>query len=139
MAFDAQKFGVTIKTLRGSAGMTQSVLAAKAGMTQAAIVMIEQGKRGVSIESIEHLASALDVPAECLSILAFRSVSKSKEIDAVSDSLKRLVQTLFDAREEMKAVAKPKLRIAKGRVAKPSAIATPQKVARKVQALNAGR
>ena len=56
MAFDAKQFGTAVKTLRVGSGFTQAELGQKMGLTQAAVVMIEQGKRGVSMETLDKFA-----------------------------------------------------------------------------------
>ena len=98
MAFDAQKLGSAVKKLRLGSGYTQAELGQQMGLTQAAVVMIEQGKRGVSMETLDKLGKALNVPAECLSILAFRSISNAKEIADLSQSLQKLIFAVVDAR-----------------------------------------
>ena len=105
MAFDAKQFGTAVKTLRVNSGLTQTELGQKMGFTQAAVVMIEQGKRGVSMETIDKLGKAFDVPAECLSILAFRPISDAKGIADLSQSLQRLIVALVDARRSTTKVS----------------------------------
>ena len=110
MAFDAKQFGTAIRKLRVDLGLTQSELSQKMGLTQAAVVMIEQGKRGVSMETIDSLGRALNVPAECLSVLAFRPMSNSKELADFGQSLKKLILAVVDARNSMTkqtAIASP--------------------------------
>ena len=101
MAFDAKQFGTAIKKLRVGSGFTQAELGQKMGLTQAAVVLIEQGKRGVSMETLDKLGKALKVPSECLSVLAFRTMSNSKELAAFSQSLQKLIFTVVDARHSM--------------------------------------
>lgn len=99
MAFDAKAFGAAVKKLRVDSDLTQAELAGKMGLTQAAVVVIEQGKRRVSMETLDKLAEALNVPAECLSVLAFRPMSDVKEVAELSQSLKRLILAVVDARQ----------------------------------------
>ena len=108
MAFDGKQFGTAIKKLRGDLGLTQSELGQKMGLTQAAVVLIEQGKRGDSMETIDSLGKALNVPAECLSVLAFRPMSNSKELADFGQSLKELIFAVVDARNSM---TKPTARV----------------------------
>lgn len=98
MAFDATKFGAALRALRESSGTSQATLAERAGLTQAAIAMIEQGKRTVSMEALSSLGEALNVPSECLSILGFRSVSNAKDIADLAQSLQKLIVTTVAAR-----------------------------------------
>ncbi len=98
MAFDKKQFGTAVKKLRVGLGLTQTELGHEIGLTQTAVAMIEQGERAVSMETLGKLGGALDVPSECLSILAFRPLSKLKEIDELTQSLKRLILATVDAR-----------------------------------------
>jgi len=54
-------FGERLKTVRKSKGMTQDELGKMTGYTRAGISMIESGKRGADIETINKFADALDV------------------------------------------------------------------------------
>lgn len=98
MAFDATKFGAALRALRESSGTSQATLAERAGLTQAAIAMIEQGKRTVSMEALSSLGDALNVPSECLSILGFRSVSNAKDVADLAQSLQKLIVVTVAAR-----------------------------------------
>ena len=98
MAFDAKKFGAALRALRESSGTSQAALAELAGLSQAAIAMIEQGKRVASMEALSSLGEALNVPAECLSILGFRSVSNDRDVAELTQSLKKLIVATVAAR-----------------------------------------
>ena len=54
------------------------------------------------METLDKLGKALNVPSECLSILAFRSISNAKEIADLSESLQKLIFALVDARTSMR-------------------------------------
>jgi len=98
MAFDVKKFGAAIRTLRENSGLSQAALAEQAGLTQAAVALIEQGKRSVSMETLDTLGQALKVPSECLSILAFRAMTKQKDIADLAKSLQNLILATVEAR-----------------------------------------
>lgn len=104
MAFDVKKFGAAIRTLREGSGLSQANLADQAGLTQAAVALIEQGKRSVSMETLDALGQALNVPAECLSILAFRAMAKQKDITDLASSLQNLILATVEARSTTKSV-----------------------------------
>lgn len=55
------KFGIRIKELRKSKGLSQERLANMAEIDRTYLPTIEKGERNVSIEVIEKLAKALDV------------------------------------------------------------------------------
>lgn len=98
MAFDAKKFGAALRALRESSGTSQAALAERAGLSQAAVAMIEQGKRVASMQALSSLGAALNVPAECLSILGFRSVSNARDVAELTQSLKNLIVATVAAR-----------------------------------------
>ena len=53
--------GVAIKTQRASLGISQEELALRAGLHRTYVSDLERGARNPSIESIEKLASALQI------------------------------------------------------------------------------
>ena len=88
--------GVAIKTQRGSLGISQEELAYRAGLHRTYISDVERGARNPSIESIEKLASALEVS---LSILFEQAGNGSQakqlvEILLVEDNLRDAQLTL---------------------------------------------
>jgi transcriptional regulator with XRE-family HTH domain len=56
-------FGKKVQKLREEQGISQEAFAHKAGLHRTAISMIENSKRSSTLETIEKLARALDVPA----------------------------------------------------------------------------
>ncbi len=56
-------FGKKVQKLREEQGISQEAFAHKAGLHRTAISMIETSKRSSTLETIEKLAKALDVPA----------------------------------------------------------------------------
>lgn len=61
-----QKFGIKIKNLRKSKGLSQEKLANLAEIDRTYLPTIEKGERNVSIEVIERLANALDISVKDL-------------------------------------------------------------------------
>ena len=53
---------VTVKNIRKSAGISQEELAAKAGLDRTYISGIERGVRNITLESLEQVVNALQVP-----------------------------------------------------------------------------
>jgi transcriptional regulator with XRE-family HTH domain len=53
---------VNLQELRLKAGLTQKELADLIGCAQSEISRIEHGKRSISVERLQQLACALDVP-----------------------------------------------------------------------------
>ncbi|MBA2377512.1 MAG: helix-turn-helix domain-containing protein [Actinomycetota bacterium] len=59
-------FGVRLRELRLSRGMSQEALAHEAGLDRTYISSCERGKRNISLENIHRLAKALDVSPAAL-------------------------------------------------------------------------
>lgn len=64
-----KQFGAAIRLHRDKLGISQEELAARAGLHRTYISDVERGARNVSLESINRLADALEVP---LSVLFLR-------------------------------------------------------------------
>ena len=56
------QFGRRVKELRLEMGLSQEALAFKAGIDRTYMTGVENGKRNVSIQNIEKVIKALDVP-----------------------------------------------------------------------------
>jgi transcriptional regulator with XRE-family HTH domain len=56
------RFGLAIKQRRQEIGISQEVLAERAGLHRTYIGDIERGARNLSLENIEKLANALQIP-----------------------------------------------------------------------------
>ncbi|HEY0170012.1 MAG TPA: helix-turn-helix transcriptional regulator [Pyrinomonadaceae bacterium] len=56
------RFGLAIKQRRQEVGISQEVLAERAGLHRTYIGDIERGARNLSLENIEKLAKALQLP-----------------------------------------------------------------------------
>jgi transcriptional regulator with XRE-family HTH domain len=62
-----QEFGALLRTFRTRAGMSQEDLASASALSRTSIVNIENGRQGVSIQTLYRLADALECePAELL-------------------------------------------------------------------------
>jgi len=63
MVMDIQKqFGLRIKELRQSQGLSQEALALKAGIDRTYMTSVENGKRNVSIQNIYKIVQSLNIP-----------------------------------------------------------------------------
>lgn len=60
------RFGLAIKQRRQEIGISQEVLAERAGLHRTYIGDIERGARNLSLENIEKLAKALQIPVSDL-------------------------------------------------------------------------
>ncbi len=97
MAFDFKKTGSAIRALRSDRGMSQTELAKKAGLTQPAVALIEQGKRAVTLETLDSLGIGLNVPAECLTILGYRSIANDKDGTEFVKSIQKVIRATVEA------------------------------------------
>ena len=59
-------FGATVRSWRKRLGVSQEELAERADLHRTYISDVERGARNLSLESIEKLASALEVPISAL-------------------------------------------------------------------------
>ena len=88
-----ETLGKNIKTLRENKGWTQAALAGKLGISSTFMMHIERGTRGVSIETIELLASVLEVNVSSL----FETMDKDSHLaDLVMPPDMQLEQDLRD-------------------------------------------
>ena len=66
------EFGHTIARWRKRRGLTQTQLSQKSGLSQVFISLIERGSKTPSIDSLESIAKALEVP---LALIVFQSTT----------------------------------------------------------------
>ncbi|MCL4404955.1 helix-turn-helix transcriptional regulator [Patescibacteria group bacterium] len=62
MSKTTQKLGINIKKIRAKKHMSQSDAYLKIGMDRSYFSAIENGKKNITIEVLNKLANALDVP-----------------------------------------------------------------------------
>jgi transcriptional regulator with XRE-family HTH domain len=105
MAIDQRTLGAAIKKVRVARGLTQAELAAATDLSSGgkSIALIEQGKRFVSMETLNRLARALEIPPACLAVLGSESGGDSEAATAFMESLKHLISTIIVARAEIEA------------------------------------
>jgi transcriptional regulator with XRE-family HTH domain len=105
MAIEKHALGAAIKRVRMARGLTQVELAAAAGLSKGgkSIALVEQGKRFVSVDTLNALAGALDIPPACLAILGSKTIGKNKAATEFMKSLQNLVSTVVVADEELRS------------------------------------
>jgi transcriptional regulator with XRE-family HTH domain len=64
------KFGNKVREQRLSLGLSQEELAARAGVHRTYIGMIERAEKNITLENIEKIATALEIPLNKL--MAFK-------------------------------------------------------------------
>jgi transcriptional regulator with XRE-family HTH domain len=101
MAIRKETLGAAIRRVRLARGLTQVELAGAAGLSKGgnSIALIEQGKRFVSVDTLNALADALDVPAACLAILGSRKIGTNKAATEFMQSLQKVITAVIDAQE----------------------------------------
>lgn len=62
----AVQFGDKLRRLRNAHGVSQEDLAARARLHRTYVSSVERGERNVSLETIQKLARALDLPMQDL-------------------------------------------------------------------------
>jgi transcriptional regulator with XRE-family HTH domain len=104
MAIKKETLGAAIKQVRVARGLTQVQLAEAAGLSKAgnSVALIEQGKRFVSVETLNALAEALDVPAACLAILGSRRIGTNKTATEFVRSLQKVILSVIQAQEAVR-------------------------------------
>jgi len=92
---DLQLLGGVIRKLREQRGWSQRQLADLVKCDPAAISLVENGNRGMSLPFFEGLAQALDVDPTWLMILAFPPTGNPKKgacrVDELGKQLKKII------------------------------------------------
>jgi transcriptional regulator with XRE-family HTH domain len=98
MTTDRKLVGQAIRRIRKQRGLTQAQLAKAAGLSSAgnSVALIERGVRGVSLDTLESLATALAVPSGCLLILSERIPRHSGPIRDLVANAQKLVLKLVE-------------------------------------------
>ena len=61
-----KQFGISVKARRNQLGLSQEDLAERADLHRTYVSDVERGARNVSLQSIEKLANALEIPISAL-------------------------------------------------------------------------
>jgi transcriptional regulator with XRE-family HTH domain len=95
MKIDTAQLGMAIRQIRDLRGYTQGALGDKSGLRGNTIALIERGERGVSLDALNALAEALEVPAACLTMLGTSSIKgDSKDIGLVKSMQELILSTI---------------------------------------------
>lgn len=99
MPIEKTALGKAIKSIRIARGLTQQELASRAGMSRQgkSIALVEQGRRSVSLEALNQIGLALDVPPACLAILGSSPIAGNKAASEFQQSLQKLISALISA------------------------------------------
>jgi len=84
-------YGRALKVARAMAGLQQRDVARLAGLDPSYISLIEVGRRKPSLDSVEKLSQALDIPTHLFTLLA----AESKDLNITDQGeLRRTVESL---------------------------------------------
>jgi transcriptional regulator with XRE-family HTH domain len=95
------RLGHAIQKLRTARGLTQEQLAAKTSMAKGSIAQIEQGLRSVSLDSLDRIAEALNVPCGCLVVMGSSPTAKNKSVDQFLVALQNLSVATLEAKSTL--------------------------------------
>lgn len=101
MKIDNALVGKAIARFRELRGLTQAELNELVGLST--IQHIEQGRNAVSLDCLNRIATALDIPAACILLLG----SKVSADDKLLESLQTLTRTALDSVQPKTAVKTP--------------------------------
>ncbi len=112
MEINKSLLGHAIQSIRKARGLTQAALAHAAGLSEGgkSLALIEQGRRAVSVDSLNSIAKALQVPPACLTILGSETKGKDKPLNEFIESLQGLISTIVVAQEKMRVEEKEEAR-----------------------------
>jgi transcriptional regulator with XRE-family HTH domain len=136
MSINLAQLGKAIRQIRELRGYSQEELGAKANLRGNTVALIERGERGVSLDSLNDLASGLNVPAACLTMLGTAEMKGDSESVGLVKSMQELILSTIVAQVQLAAVEDAKRSSEKkakaiSSILKPSAavrkVATPSK------------
>ena len=103
MAIERRLLGKAIRKVRQLRGLSQVALAGQAGLRGNSLALIERGQRGDSLESLNALADALDVPAACLTVLGTSKIAGDRSSTTLVRKLQKLIVATVSAQVELDA------------------------------------
>ena len=105
MAIDKKQMGEAIRRIRKYRGLTQAQLAKAAGLSRGgnSVALVERGARGVSLDTLESIATALEVPSGCLMILGRRTSRRSEPFHDLLATGQKLILKLVELHSVLKA------------------------------------
>jgi transcriptional regulator with XRE-family HTH domain len=105
MSIEKAALGAAVKQVRQIRGLTQIELAKAAGLSKGgkSIALVEQGKRFVSVDTLNAVAKALDIPPACLAVLGSRSIGRDKVATEFMQNLQGLIANVLLAQARLGA------------------------------------
>ena len=97
MTIDAMELGRSVRIVREKRGMVLREVAEATGLTLNYVWMIENGQRAPSVDALNKIAKALNVPAPCLTMLGFRPRGPESAYRKTVDATKAAILAVIDA------------------------------------------
>jgi len=88
MKIDIKKVGKIIGSIRRIRGITQKQIARETGLTINYLSLLENGKRGIALGSLDKICEIINIPPAAIFILATR---RNKKFPVIS-RLKKIVR-----------------------------------------------
>lgn len=106
MSISKTQLGHAVRQIRELRGYSQAELGHKSGLQPNTVALIERGERGVSLDAVNKLASALAVPAGCLTMLGTTKIRGDSEAAAMVKSMQELILATLFAQTQLEAEEK---------------------------------
>jgi transcriptional regulator with XRE-family HTH domain len=103
MSIDRKLLGRAIRQVRELRGLSQAALAQKAGLRGNSVALIERGERGVSIDTLNSLAEALEIPSACLTMLGMSRIRGLSDSSRLVRSFQKLITATLEAEMTLEA------------------------------------
>src|SRR5947207_13381462 len=118
MSISKTQLGHAVRQIREMRGYSQSLLAQKAGLQPNTVALIERGERGVSLDAVNKLATALAIPAGCLTMLGTTKIKGDSENTALVKNMQELILATLSAQTNLEAKERaPQLQVHASRTA----------------------
>ena len=94
-------YAKSFRIIRAAFGLQQAELAARMSISPSQLSLIESGRRQPSLRVVNALASAVDVPAAIVTLLASPANEVNSKADSeISDLARALLKLLVSAQED---------------------------------------
>jgi len=102
---DLKKLGAAIREIRELRGLTQREVAERMNLSVNFLSMVENGKRGISIEHLNELAEILDVPTSFITFLGSTAPRNNKLAAGLMGEIQELVRNAIGVQAPETALA----------------------------------
>ena len=106
MRINQANLGTVIKTIRKQLHISQKELAKRTGLSANYLCLLENGRRGIRIDTLNSMAEIFQLPAEILTILAAEPDS-ANDTDSDVSQLRRELQDLAQSAVDLHISLRP--------------------------------